>query len=315
MSSFPSLMQRRSGSASQHGPSSVGRGLWLAVVACVNVIPSLQLFPDHPAPRALGMPGTRPSVDELVERIGAETERYGAMVVVAPTQGADDLYRDVLVARNVLGVNRLVVARVSLPPLATAVLAGQLAALAPHLLGAGQVLAALSVLSEQLIVLAGLKRVDKLEHPGLTLGLHAWSWVPWTRFLVGVQPDRFVLRLTRYASLPGVRPGGGPWLGVLSPPGTGWLQDVALPQMGVGRTVVTKTSPYASRWWGNRKPSELVVCPDSPELIVPWIQTACPCSPCPWCGEPVYGTSCPVCDMVLANPMVLPETATAGAAR
>lgn len=283
----------------------------MAIVTCLNPIPLLQLFPSHPAPVGLGLPGTRPPVGELVEQVRAEADRHGTVLTVVPDREADDLTQDLRLVRNALGPDRVVLVRAQLPPLATAVLASQLAAVAAELRGTGQVLAGAAELQRWLVALAWLRRVDRLEHPSPGLRQHAWSLLPGTRFVVSVHPKPFVRRIGRGDPLPVLRKADGPWLAVLAPPGdgSGWLRDIALPRMSVQRVVEVATPPLSARWWGARRVAELVVCPDSPAMVARLIASSRPVVPCSWCGEPVNGPACPVCAMVL------PEPAAAGDAR
>lgn len=290
----------------------------MAVVTCLNVIPSLRLFPPHAAPKALGAPGTRPPVGELVEQVRAEVDGHGTVLVVAPHRDAGDLAHDVCIVRSILGPDRVVVVQTKLPPLATAVLASHLAAAADKLQGTGQVLAAVAALQRWLTALAWLRRVDKLEYPDPGLRLHAWSLLPGTRFVASAHPKPFVHRIGAGDPLPGLRKTPGPWLAVLSPPGNGssWLREVADTRMGAQRVVEVNPPPLSARWWGSRRVAELVVCPDALSTVTDWITSERPVSPCPWCGVPVNGTECPVCSMVRDAPAAAGSAPTAaGGAR
>jgi hypothetical protein len=199
----------------------------------------------------------------------------------------------------------------TLPPLALAVLAEQLALLVAAYEDDGETLTALPVLSADLDVLAWLGSVGGLAHLPTAVSQHLRSWLPGTAFVARASGEPVVVPASdeAVAALLAFRPGRGAAV-CTSPNGDGeWAHQVALPRLAA-EVVVEVDSPIRSgrserdsgapdpgkRWWGTSRCVEVVGYALDPLAAV---ADVAPSRSCTWCGQPGSADVCPICGMTL----------------
>lgn len=250
-------------------------------------------------PYSLDEPAARDEAT-LAEAL-AEKRQEDVLVVVAPAWADPGHVHALATTRRALGAT-VAVWRTELPPLAAATLAALAAAIAPSVPARGEMLAALGALEEELVVLAWLPSVARLEHPPPSLRQRLRSRLPRASFLAHVQPEAAVERLDREALVP------------LAAPPDLYASAVAGPDDAVARLDPALAAdadliapvPAAARWWGTPRAVEIVAWPRDLEAVAARSRpTSRP--GCPWCGEIAVWRPCPVCghdrNPALAEPL------------
>jgi hypothetical protein len=242
-----------------------------------------------------------PSLD--VEGIVSELRAASGAGVVAVCGSADAeaAGRALHLARTAVPGVPAVLHVSGLPPLGRQVLVSMGAVLAASL-STGEVTMALSLLEEQLFVVAALGRVSRLERPSPGLGLHLSSLLGGSGYVAEAWP---VGQVRRYRAdlglfpIPAGRPAipTDPARRVLVRAGSGRhatkVADEILARLPSSNVLAQEPSREARRWWGTSDAVELCLAPV--DLADVAANARAFCSPCSWCGVPVPPGVCPVC--------------------
>jgi hypothetical protein len=198
---------------------------------------------------------------------------------------------------SLLESDRVAIHVTHLPPLAASVLAALTAALAPWAASAGALAGALEEIGDQLVVLAWAGTVAALRHPDVSLLDHARSALPWSSFAIGVQPEPFVVPLSRGGNDLPVEAPPHPVDLLIAPAEHGELDRIVeevAPALGGATIRELPPTIHGSQWWGTSRLVEVVGVPRSLE----WIADATlprEVTQCAWCREPIAVWPCPFC--------------------
>jgi hypothetical protein len=273
----------------------------VTAVVVLGPFTPLQLFGEPGELRAFDPHADGNDLARLAGLVAEDLAAHGTVLALHPAWDRGAGERVTRMVRSALDTSRLVPVASALPPLALAVLGAQLAAVAVHLPTPGPLVPGVELLGARLLVGAWTSSVSRLEQPAPSLAQHVWSWWPPSRFAVAAQPqprvDRIPILRRRFDASPWTLP--APALAVLGTRGgdASWLHEVVLPAIGAERVVETGPSALGPRWWGARRLVEVVGCPADPAAAAGELRAAFPCTPCGWCGEPVFGPACPFCWM------------------
>ena len=206
--------------------------------------------------------------------------------------------------RTALNTGRLATYGTKLPPLAGAALTALAAAVTPYIKAPGVLFAALPSLEEELVVVAWLGSVSKLDKPSPSLAQHVASIWPTSGFGVSFWPEPSVKTLRkadRTVSLPTTfRPmmlaSAGREGGDVS-----WVEEAVLPGLGMPPAVRFDPTPLGPRWWGTTRLVEAVAYPvDVPVTARRTTQSLSPFL-CRWCGDVIATRHCPFCGLDAAR--------------
>lgn len=239
--------------------------------------------------------------EELVRQVADDLADHEAVLALVPDWASAETWRVLGMARYALETTRLVSLHVSLPPLALAVFAAQLGAVAERLPRPGHLVSGASWLARRLVVAAWSSRATgrRARNSGWSR-TRLLSRAPRTRFAVTVQP----MLGTRW--LPASPDVLEPWRidepALLVVAGLerdrGWVREVARPALEPAVVVETGPLPDARRWWGARHVVEIVSCPADADEPARGLAMEFPWRACDWCGEEVFERICPFCRMV-----------------
>lgn len=235
----------------------------------------------------------------LLDATASALETHGAALALYPSWGPPDTRRQIHVVRSALETTDLVPMVTALPPLAAAVLADMVGRLAGKV-GPGALLAGQQCLEAELVVLAWLGSVAKLERPGPSLRQHLRSWLPRSAFAVSVQPRACVHRITPVdlVGLPLPESFAKATLVVAARDLTSnWIREVIVPRFGPASVVAVEATPAGPQWWGTSRVVEAVAAPKDLDVVSSFIVRSYPCVHCEWCGRLAHGRACPFCGM------------------
>lgn len=249
--------------------------------------------------------------ERLVDTVRSAIGQSGHVIAIYPDYAAEPSLARLETVRTALNTRRLATYRTKLPPLAGAALTALAAAVTPYIKAPGVLFAALPALEEELLVLAWLGGVSKLDRPSPSLAQHLASMWPTSAFGVSFWPEPSVKTLRkkdRTVSLPttfrpmmlatAAREGGD----------MTWIEEVILPGLGMPPTARFDATPLGPRWWGTPRLVEAIAYPvDVPVTARRITQNVSPFL-CRWCAEAIATRHCPFCGMDAAR------TALGGAA-
>jgi hypothetical protein len=233
-------------------------------------------------------------------------ETHGTVIALYPTWGPPDTRRQIHVARSALETTDLVPMATALPPLAAAVLANMVARLADRV-GPGALLAGQQCLEAELVVLAWLGSVAKLERPSPSLRQHLQSWLPHTGFAVSVQPRPSVHRITPVDLVGLPLPGSFAQATLVVAARdltSNWVREVLIPRFGPASVVAVEATSAGPTWWGTTRLVEVVAAPTDLDVLGAFLISRYPCVSCEWCGRLTHGRSCPFCGMQQSRPLL-----------
>ncbi len=249
-------------------------------------------------------PPGREDLRDLFDAIGGPLRGGASEIVIVGDWLPPETLERVHTIRSLLQTDRVAIHVTDLPPLAASVLAALTAALAPHAVSAGALAGAVDQISDELLVLAWAGSVAGLRHPGVSLLDHARSALPWSSFVIGLQPESFVQPTSAGADELPLAPPEQPIELLVAPEDDAdldWIVDVVAPALGgVGIRQIPPTL-HGGEWWGTTRLAEMVGVPTSIEALA---QATLPrsVSPCLWCGEPIAAAPCPFCGDAASEP-------------
>ncbi|MGH2698715.1 MAG: hypothetical protein ACRDJL_05900 [Actinomycetota bacterium] len=252
-------------------------------------------FSHQPAPHDL---------ERLVDTVREAVRARGHVVAVYPEYAAEPSLARLETVRTALNTRRVATYGTRLPPLAGAALASLAAAVTPYIKAPGLLCAALPNLEGELLVLAWLGSVSKLDHPSPSLAQHVASMSPASAFGVSFWPEPSVKTLRkkdRTVSLPttfrpmmlatAARDGGD----------VSWLEEIVLPGLGMPPTARFDATPLGPRWWGTTRLVEAVAYPVDVPVTARKITHGLSPFLCRWCGEAIAARHCPFCGLDAAQ--------------
>jgi hypothetical protein len=261
-----------------------------------------RLFANQPATLPIPGPPGREDLLDLFDVIGGPLRRGEAVIVIVGDWLPEETLRGVRTVRSLLQTDRVAIHVTDLPPFAASVLAALAGALAPFASSAGALASALERIGQQLYVLAWVGSVAGLQHPSVSLFHHARSLLPGSSFGVGLQPESFVLPLSRGGTDLPVVASEYP-LELLVAPGEkaelSWVVDDLSPALGGVPVREVPATIHGPDWWGTSRLVEVVGVPTSLEWLAE-VTLGVPPAPCAWCGEPIYSAPCPFCGEAVA---------------
>lgn len=143
--------------------------------------------------------------ESLVDTVRSAIGQSGHVIAIYPDYAAEPSLARLETVRTALNTRRLATYGTKLPPLAGAALTSLAAAVTPYIKAPGVLFAALPALEEELVVLAWLGGVSKLDRPSPSLTQHLASMWPTSAFGVSFWPEPSVKTLRkkdRTVSLP-----------------------------------------------------------------------------------------------------------------
>ncbi|MPZ90192.1 MAG: hypothetical protein GEU68_00935 [Actinobacteria bacterium] len=256
---------------------------------------TIPAFSHEPAPN---------DFERLVDTVRGAIEQSGHVIAIYPDYAAEPSLARLETVRTALNTRRLATYGTSLPPLAGAALTALAAAVTPYIQAPGVLFAALPTLEEELLVLAWLGSVSKLDRPSPSLAQHLASMWPISAFGISFWPEPSVKTLRkkdRTVSLPttfrpmmlatAAREGGD----------MTWVEEVVLPGLGMPPTARFDPTPLGPRWWGTTRLVEAIAYPvDVPVTARRITQNVSPFL-CRWCAEAIATRHCPFCGMDAAR--------------
>lgn len=267
----------------------------MATVVGVGFEPG-PFFPSNSSPHFVSHRLARDDLEELIAMLAELIDQHGSVVVIHPGWSSDSALQRLQTVRSALRTTCLAFYPTSSPPLAGGVLASLASVVAPHARSAGALLAGLPVLEAQLLVLAWLGSVAKLQVPTPTLLQHGLSLLPWTAFGVSSWPQPSVRRLTRgdrTLVLPRVK--GPIRIAAAARDGEpGWVPDVVAPALGDAPVVEVPATALGPEWWGSKRLIEVVAYPMELKATVDRVNRA-PTQLCTWCREETPPGRCAFC--------------------
>jgi hypothetical protein len=249
------------------------------------------------APLGSQTQATKHSLDSVHAEVSAALDDSGWVVALHPSWVEPAVGHRLDAARTMCDDPLVVPYRTDLPPLAAAVLADKAAAMAAAERSPGTFLARLVKLEQALLVLAWTPSVTGLERPTPSMRQHVASWWPWSTFAVSLQPDPWVRRINRRAGFDAGLPDLPRGTEIIVGRGVGqapWVESHLLPAAPRAHLRSVAAHPQGARWWGTSKVVELVVIPAPVEQLTGDAHLADGMA-CPWCEQPVYTASCPMC--------------------
>jgi hypothetical protein len=238
--------------------------------------------------------------ERLVDTVRGAVRERGHVLAIYPQYAAEPSLARLETVRTALNTRRLATYATKLPPLAGAALASLAAAVAPYIKAPGVLLGALPKLEEELLVVAWLASVSKLDQPSPSLAQHLASMWPASAFGVSFWPEPSVKTLRkkdRTVPLPttfrpmmlatAARDGGDPT----------WIEEVVLPGLGMPPTARFDPTPLGPRWWGTSRLVEAVAYPVDVPVTARRITHELSPFLCRWCGEAIVARHCPFCGL------------------
>lgn len=281
----------------------------MAIVVGVGFEPG-PFFPSSSSPCFVSHRLARDDLEELIALFADLIEQHGAVVAIYPGWSSDSALQRLQTVRSVLRTTHLAFYATPSPPLAGAVLTSLANVVAPHARSAGALLAGLPVLEAQLLVLAWLGSVTKLQVPSPTLVQHALSLLPGTAFGVSSWPQPSVRRLTRKdRTLPLPRVKGPIRIAAAARDGDGgWVPDFVAPALGGAPVVEVPATVLGPQWWGAKRLIEVVAYPMELKATVDRVNGA-PTQLCSWCRKETPLGECAFCHWGLPLQTVAEATA------
>jgi hypothetical protein len=238
--------------------------------------------------------------ERLIDTVRTAIHESGHVIAIYPDYAAEPLLARLETVRTALNTRKLAPYGTALPPLAGAALTSLATAVTPYIQAPGVLFAALPNLQAELVVLAWLGSVSKLNNPSPSMGQHLLSMWPTSAFAVKFWPEPTVKTLRkkdRTLSLPTTfRP---MMLATAAREGADatWVDEVVLPGLGKPPTVRFDPTPLGPRWWGTARLLEAVAYPvDVPVIARRITQNLSPFL-CRWCGDAIATRHCPFCGM------------------
>jgi hypothetical protein len=256
-----------------------------------------RLFAGQQAALPIPGPPDRDDLKDLFDAMAGPLRGGDAVIVVLGEWLPADALRGLRTVRSLLQTDRVALHITELPPLATSVLAALAAALIPFAPSAGALASALDAVGRELYVLAWAGSVAGLQHPSVSLLHHARSLLPGSSFGIGLQPEPFVLPLSRAEQEPPLAAPAHPLELLVAPTDKAdlvWLVDVVAPALGGIPVREIPATMHGTSWWGTSKLVEAVGVPSSLERLAQVTLAGVP-APCAWCGEPIFASPCPFC--------------------
>ena len=256
---------------------------------------------------SLPMPGPpgRDDLRDLFDAFSGPLRSGEAVIVVVGDWLPEETMRSVHTVHSLLQTDRVAVHVTALPPLAASVLAALAAALAPFAPSAGALASALERIGDELTVLAWAGSVARLQHPSVSILHHARSLLPGSSFGVGLQPEPFVLPVTRGGQEIPLVASEHPLELLVAPSENAdlsWILELVAPALGGVPVRELPPTMHGPEWWGTSRLVEAVGVPSSLEWLAEMTLSGTPV-PCAWCGEPIYSPPCPFCgDMAPPEP-------------
>lgn len=239
------------------------------------------------------------ATDQLSEQIDRLTAEHSHLIVVYPSWlGAEGLLR-VRAACRLATDGKIAVHETPLPPLAAALLVSLTRGVAPSMLSAGTVVAAMPALEDELHVFAWLGSVARLAAPRAGLADRMISRLPWTSFGVSSYPEPSITRLTRnQRSIPIPDLNGDRKIGLAISGGSGeedWIETQVA--RGLGKPEQQRVGPTSQGafWWGTDSLVESVAYPSNFEDLAERVSAELVVERCRWCGEVIASDPCPFC--------------------
>lgn len=272
-----------------------------APAAPVPALVALGLDAGRLVPGRVRELGPAPGLDALVDAL--DQQRH--VLAICPRWLGPPARLALETARAALDSTRVAIHATALPPLAATALVALAARVAEHAPAPGLLAGALPGLESELLVLAWLGSLARLETPAPTVAQHVMSLAPGTAYAVASWPRPAVHRLTKTS--PGV-----------PLPAIGWPLDVLIARAARGderwaadhvvrplrpRAVVElDPSPAGPRFWGTDRLTEAVALPADPRAALRRALRGRRPRLCRWCGEAVAGSPCPFCGMSRPTP-------------
>jgi hypothetical protein len=256
-----------------------------------------RLFAGQQATLPIPGPPDRDDLKDLFDAIAGPLRGGDAVIVVLGEWLPDEALRGLRTVRSLLQTDRVALHITELPPLATSVLAALAGALIPFAPTPGALASALDAVGRELYVLAWAGSVAGLQHPSVSVLHHARSLLPGSSFGVGLQPESFVLPLSRAEQEPPLAPPEHPLELLVAPTDKAdlvWLVDVVAPALGGIPVREIPATMHGASWWGTSKLVEAVGVPSNLERLAQVTLSGVP-APCAWCGEPIFASPCPFC--------------------
>jgi hypothetical protein len=242
--------------------------------------------------------------ERLIDTVRSTIRESGHVIAIYPEYAAEPLLARLETVRTALNTRRLAPYGTGLPPLAGAALVSLAAAVTPYIKAPGVLFGGLPDLESELVMLAWLGSVSKLDNPSPSIGQHVLSMWPTSAFAVKFWPEPTVKTLRkkdRTLSLPTTfRP-----MMLATAPRDGadatWVEEVVLPGLGMPPTRRFDPTPLGPQWWGTARLVEAVAYPvDVPVTARRITQSLSPFL-CRWCGDAITTRHCPFCGLDVAQ--------------
>jgi hypothetical protein len=242
--------------------------------------------------------------ERLVDTVRSTIRESGHVIAIYPEYAAEPLLARLETVRTALNTRRLAPYGTGLPPLAGAALVSLAAAVTPYIKAPGVLFGGLPDLESELVMLAWLGSVSKLDNPSPSIGQHVLSMWPTSAFAVKFWPEPTVKTLRkkdRTLSLPTTfRP-----MMLATAPRDGadatWVEEVVLPGLGMPPARRFDPTPLGPQWWGTARLVEAVAYPvDVPVTARRITQSVSPFL-CRWCGDAITTRHCPFCGLDVAQ--------------
>jgi len=242
--------------------------------------------------------------ERLIDTVRTAIHESGHVIAIYPDYAAEPLLARLETVRTALNTRKLAPYATALPPLAGAALTSLASAVTPYIKAPGVLFAALPNLQAELVVLAWLGSVSKLNNPSPSMGQHLLSMWPTSEFAVKFWPEPTVKTLRKKdkaLSLPTTfRP---MMLATAAREGADatWVDEVVLPGLGMPPTLRFDPTPLGPRWWGTARLLEAVAYPVDVPVIARRITQSLSPFLCRWCGDAIATRHCPFCGMDVAQ--------------
>jgi hypothetical protein len=242
--------------------------------------------------------------ERLIDTVRSTIRENGHVIAIYPEYAAEPLLARLETVRTALNTRRLAPYGTRLPPLAGAALISLAAAVTPYIKAPGVLFGGLPDLESELVVLAWLGSVSKLDNPSPSIGQHVLSMWPTSAFAVKFWPEPTVKTLRkkdRTLSLPTTfRP-----MMLATAPRDGadatWVEEVVLPGLGMPPTVRFDPTPLGPQWWGTARLVEAVAYPVDVPVVARRITQGLSPFLCRWCGDAIATRHCPFCGLDVAQ--------------
>ncbi|GLY85319.1 hypothetical protein [Actinoallomurus iriomotensis] len=272
----------------------------MTAVVLLGDVPSTGIFRDMPGPVTVPMPPdlSPGGADAFLDLAAGELAAEAAVVVLFPAWRSHTAARLIGLARGALRTDRIAGVPIDLPPLALALVADQLAFLAPHVTPGALTGAALR-LPGRTIAGAWLRTVAGLEHVTAGVGAHVRSYLPQAAFVASVAPRRGVHRITPTAPAPEFGESPEPPVLVLATTENGdvhWPDRGLVPALGASSLTRLPAQPLSAEYWGTRKYVEFVAFSGHPQALPSTVKGIAYVT-CAWCGELTASPRCAFCAM------------------